>query len=70
MEKKNGYPIPHDWDLFIKEVQDEEDNKYGKGNPSINTNNKQKDNDDGNNLDLDDDDTHKLKHESKTDEEL
>jgi len=70
LEKKYGYPIPPDWDLFIQEVQDEEDAKNGKGNPLNSTDNKQKDNDDDSNLDLDDDDTPKSKPESNTDEEL
>jgi hypothetical protein len=72
LEKKYGYPIPHDWDLFVNEVQEEEDAKNGKGNPLNNTDDKLKDNHDDSNLDLDDDDddTPKSKHESKTDEEL
>lgn len=70
LEKKYGYPIPHDWDLFVKEVQDEEDAKNGKENQSNNTKNKQKYDDDDSNLDFDYDDSPKSKQESKTGEEL
>lgn len=69
LEKKYGYPIPDDWDLFVKEVEEEEDAKKGTERPSNRSSHQIKDSD-FSHLDLDNEDSPKSEHESKTDQEL